>query len=147
MSGPQEKEQKFPEKDQWGPEARPWLPQDRAQGWAGLTHICREGRLQARLALLALDGLDERSFLPADVSPSPSHHEHVKVIAGAAGILANQTSLVGLSDGHLWDKAVRALSPRAPKYYVHIGGRRDRFCESITKTRAKAPFGNEWRML
>lgn len=79
----------------------------------GLTHVGGEGRLQAGLALLALDGLDERRLLPADVGPSPPQHEHVEIVAGATGVFANQTSLVGLSDGHLWDRGVRALSPRA----------------------------------
>lgn len=73
----------------------------------GLTHICWEGWLQAGLALLALDGLYERRLLPTDVGPSPAHHKHIKIIAGVAGILANQTSLVGLSDSHLWNKGER----------------------------------------
>lgn len=79
--------------------------QDKMQGQVkGLTHVRGEGGLQARLALLALDGLDERSLLSTNVGPSSTHHEHIKIVARTTGILANQTCLIGLSDGHLQDK-------------------------------------------
>lgn len=88
----------------------PGLHRTRVSIRPGLTHVCREGWLQAGLALLALNGLDERRLLSADVGPSPAHHEHIKIVAGAAGVLANETSLVSLSDGHLWDRGMRAPS-------------------------------------
>lgn len=59
-------------------------------------HVGGEGWLEARLALLALQGLNQRSLLPTDVGPRATVHEHVKVVAGATSVLANQTSLVGL---------------------------------------------------
>lgn len=52
--------------------------------------------LEAGLALLPLNGLDERRLLTANVSSCASVHEHVKVIARATGVFADQARLVGL---------------------------------------------------
>jgi len=65
------------------------------------THIGGEGGLQAGLASLALNALDEGGLLAADVGASTHMDVHVKGIAGATGILANESSLVRLIDGHL----------------------------------------------
>ena len=62
---------------------------------------CRERRLQARLAFLALKAFDHRGLFTANVCASAPVHEHVKVIARAAGILANQTRIIGFVDGRL----------------------------------------------
>lgn len=47
------------------------------EGW-GRTHVGREGGLQARLALLALDGLDQCRLLPADVGSGAPQHEDIE---------------------------------------------------------------------
>lgn len=67
----------------------------------GRTHVSREGWLQAGLALLALDGLNQRRLLPADVSPGAPHHEDIEGVPRAAGVLPQQPGLVRLPDGHL----------------------------------------------
>src|SRR6202008_403741 len=46
----------------------------------------RERRLQARLALLALEALDLRGFLAADIGPCPAVDEDVEIITRARGI-------------------------------------------------------------
>ncbi len=46
--------------------------------------------------LLALNGLDESSLFTANVGAAATVNEDIKVVASAAGVLANQTSIVGL---------------------------------------------------
>ena len=58
--------------------------------------VSGEWRLQSRLALLALEGLDERGLLAADVGAGAAVHEDVKVVAGAAGVLAQEALSIGL---------------------------------------------------
>lgn len=58
--------------------------------------ISRERRLQTRLALLALNGLDERRFLSTDVRASTTVYEYVEIVTGTTGVLTNQTGLVCL---------------------------------------------------
>ena len=53
------------------------------------------------LALLALQALDEGRLLAADVSPGPAVHKHVEVIARPAGVVAQETLLVGLHHGNI----------------------------------------------
>ena len=65
-------------------------------GAAKHPHISREGGFEAGLALLPLKGLDQSSFLPTDVRPGASVHEHVEVIARATGVFADQTRFVCL---------------------------------------------------
>lgn len=79
----------------------PRLAHRELRGTWGRTHISRERRLQAGLALLALDGLDQRRLLPADVSPSAPHHKDVEGVPRATGVLPQQPGLVRLPDGHL----------------------------------------------
>jgi hypothetical protein len=57
-----------------------------------------EGGLQPGLALLALDRLDERRLLSADVSTGSTVKVDVEVVAGTAGVLADETGLVRLLD-------------------------------------------------
>lgn len=66
--------------------------------------VGREGRLEARLALLALQRLDQRRLLAADVGAGAAVDEHVKVVARTAGVLADQTLFVRLVDGDLENK-------------------------------------------
>src|SRR6476661_2698820 len=63
----------------------------------------RERRLEARLALLALQAFEHRRLFAADVGARATVHEQVEVIARAAGVLADQTSLISLGNGALQD--------------------------------------------
>jgi hypothetical protein len=65
------------------------------------TNGSREWGLQAGLAGLALEGLDERSLLATDVSAHTTVDVDVKVVARAASVLADQTGLVCFLDGAL----------------------------------------------
>jgi hypothetical protein len=65
------------------------------------TDIGRERGLETGLALLALDRLDERRLLAADVRSGTAVHVDVKVVARSAGVLADETGLVRLVDGLL----------------------------------------------
>lgn len=60
------------------------------------TNVRRERRLEPRLASLALEALNKRSFLAADVRASTAEEVHVKVVARATCILANEAGIVGL---------------------------------------------------
>ena len=64
-------------------------------------NISGEWRLQPRLPLLSFYTLNEGRFLPADVRARPAVDVYVKIIPGTTGVLAEQTSLVGLVDGLL----------------------------------------------
>merc|ERR1719322_2035930 len=66
-----------------------------------VTVVGREGRLEARLALLALQRLDEGRLLAADVGAGAAVDEDVKVVAGPAGVLSEETLCVRLLNGHL----------------------------------------------
>ena len=63
----------------------------------------REGRLQSRLARLAFERFDERGFFAANVGAHAAVDEDVKVIAGSAGVLADEAGFVGFLDGALED--------------------------------------------
>merc|ERR1719419_997240 len=65
------------------------------------SNISRERGLQAGLALLPLQGLDQSRLLSADVGSGPTVDEQVEVVAAAAGVLAKEPSLVGLPDSDL----------------------------------------------
>ena len=65
------------------------------------TNVGGEWRLQTRLALLALQTLDERSLLSTHVRTRPAMDIHVKVVSGPARVLADEPGLVGLVDGLL----------------------------------------------
>lgn len=62
-----------------------------------------EWGLQARLAGLAFDRLDERCLLTTDIGTHPAVDVNIEVVARTAGVLANETSLVGLVDSPLED--------------------------------------------
>ena len=78
---------------------------DRA-GAAEETNSSRERRLQARLTRLALQGLNERCLLSANVCTHTAVEEHIEVIAGAAGILAEETFLVRFLNSTLKDSGL-----------------------------------------
>jgi len=63
----------------------------------------RERRFQPRLALLALEALDHRGFLAADIGAGAAMDEDVEIIAGFRGILADQPRVIGFLDGGLHD--------------------------------------------
>jgi hypothetical protein len=63
----------------------------------------RERRLQARLSGLALERLDQRGLLTADVGTSTTVKEDIEVVAGVTGVLADEPVLVGLVDRVLED--------------------------------------------
>lgn len=56
--------------------------------------VSGEWGLEARLALLALEGLDERGLLPTDVRPSAAVEVDVERVSGAARVLAEVAGLV-----------------------------------------------------
>mmetsp|Transcript_9730 Transcript_9730/g.39603 ORF Transcript_9730/g.39603 Transcript_9730/m.39603 type:complete len:528 (-) Transcript_9730:20-1603(-) len=60
--------------------------------------VRRERRLEPRLALLALERLDERRLLAADVRPRAAVQVDVVVVARPARVLAEQARRVGLVD-------------------------------------------------
>merc|ERR1719445_3052774 len=70
-------------------------------GAAEDANISREGRLQARFTLLALQRLNQSRLLPTDVGSGPAVNEQIKVVSAAAGVLAQEPGLVSLSDGYL----------------------------------------------
>ena len=77
-----------------------------------------ERRLQARLALLALQRLNKSSFLAADVRPRPAMHVNVEIVAAAGRVLADHASLVRLRNRFLQPaRFVRELSAD-----VDVGG-------------------------
>src|SRR3546814_6296448 len=51
---------------------------------------CRERRLQARLALLALQAFDLGGLLAADIGARAAMDEDFEIIARAAGVLADE---------------------------------------------------------
>merc|ERR1719195_2111452 len=70
-------------------------------GTAEDTDVSGEWGLQAGLALLTLQALDQGGLLSADVGASTTMHKEVEVIAGATGVGSQEASVVGLSDGLL----------------------------------------------
>jgi hypothetical protein len=70
------------------------------------TDSSREWRLQAGLAGLAFERLDERSLLTANVCTHTTVNVDIKVVAGATGVLANETSLVSFLNGTLKDSGL-----------------------------------------
>lgn len=65
------------------------------------SNVSGEGRLETRLALLALQTLNQRRLLSADVRPSPTMEVHVEAVPRTTGVFSNEPSLVGLVDGLL----------------------------------------------
>jgi len=70
------------------------------------TNGSREWGLQAGLAGLALERLNEGGLLATDVSAHTTVDVDVKVVARSASVLADQTGLVGLLDGALEDSGL-----------------------------------------
>ena len=65
-------------------------------GAAEDAHVGGERRLQPRLALLALQTLDQGRFLAADVGACAPVDEHVEVVAAAAGVLSEKSFVISL---------------------------------------------------
>ena len=72
----------------------------------------REWRFQAWLALLAFQAFDQRGFFTTNIGASAPMQIQVEVISGAAGILADQSSVIGFRDGRIDDFASLWNSPR-----------------------------------
>merc|ERR1719402_1162337 len=70
-------------------------------GTAEDTDVSGEWGLQAGLALLTLQALDQGGLLSADVGASTTVHKEVEVIARATGVSSKEASVVGLPDGLL----------------------------------------------
>merc|ERR1719461_2160648 len=70
-------------------------------GTAEDTDVSGEWGLQAGLALLTLQALDQGGLLPADVGASTTVHKEVEVITRATGVGSQEASVVGLPDGLL----------------------------------------------
>merc|ERR1719209_1493641 len=70
-------------------------------GTAEDTDVSGEWGLQAGLALLTLQALDQGGLLSADVGASTTVHKEVEVIAGATGVSSQEAGVVGLPDGLL----------------------------------------------
>lgn len=74
--------------------------------------VGREGRLEARLALLALERLDEGRLLAADVGPRAVVDVQVEGDPGPADVLSEESHRVRLADGPLHGLAlVDELAP------------------------------------
>src|SRR5229473_1385717 len=58
----------------------------------------RERRLQARLALLALEALEQRRLLAADIGAGAAMEIELEIVARATGVLADETGGIGLVD-------------------------------------------------
>ena len=58
----------------------------------------RERRLQARLALLALEAFEHRRLFAADVGARAAMDEQVEVVARAGGVLAEQAGFIGFGN-------------------------------------------------
>ena len=58
----------------------------------------RERRLHPRHALLAFKAFQQRGFFAADIGAGAAMQEHIEILAGAAGVLADQPGRVGLVD-------------------------------------------------
>ena len=56
----------------------------------------RERRLQARLALLALEALEHRRLFAADIGAGAAMDEQVEIVARFGGVLAEQAGVIGL---------------------------------------------------
>src|SRR4029077_11264505 len=61
----------------------------------------RKRGLQARLALLALEAFEEPGFLAADIGAGAAVQKDIHVVAGTAGVLADEPRRVGLVDRRL----------------------------------------------
>ena len=70
-------------------------------GLAVQAEVRRERRLEARLALLALERLEQRGFLAADVGAGADERVEVEVDAGAQHVPAEQARRVGLLERRL----------------------------------------------
>ena len=73
--------------------------------------VGRERRLEPRLALLALERLDQRRLLAADVGAGAPVHVDVEVDPGAAGVFSQEPLGVRLGDGPLQREALVDVLP------------------------------------
>lgn len=71
------------------------------RGAAEKTDGGREGRLEAGLALLAFEGLDERGLLTADVGTATTVNVDVEIVARTAGVLSDEAVGIRFVDGLL----------------------------------------------
>merc|ERR1719204_2939989 len=69
-------------------------------GTAEDTDVSGEWGLQAGLALLTLQALDQGGLLSADVGASTTVHKEVEVIARATGVGSQEASVVGIPGSH-----------------------------------------------
>ena len=74
------------------------------------------------LALLALEALNERSFLPADVGSGTAVHEQVKVVTGPARVLACGFMVQGGSRFRIQGSGFRVWVHKALTQEAHVIG-------------------------
>ena len=72
----------------------------------------RERRLEARLALLALEAFEHRGFFAADVGAGAAVDEQVEVVARSGGVLAQQPGFIRLGNRRRNTSVSRMNSPR-----------------------------------
>lgn len=71
----------YPKEGKRTPTKAPPISPQQHSSPVGRTNVSREGWFEAWLALLALNGFNQRCLLPTDVGPSASHHKHIEVVA------------------------------------------------------------------
>ena len=69
----------------------------------------RERRLEARVAALALQRVEQRRLLAADVGAGAAVDDELHLLAGAEHVLAEEAGLVGLLDGRVEDVALQVV--------------------------------------
>src|SRR3546814_1770220 len=70
----------------------------------------RKWRLEARLALLALEAFEHRGLFAADIGARAAMDEDVEIIARAARVLAEEALAIGLGDGGKEDRKSTRLN-------------------------------------
>ena len=69
----------------------------------------REGRLQPRVAALALERVEQSGLLAADVGAGAAVDDQLHLLAGAEHVLAEEAGLVGLLDRRVEDVALQVV--------------------------------------
>src|SRR3546814_5740625 len=89
----------------------------------------RKWRLEARLALLALEAFEHRGLFAADIGARAAMDEDVEIIARAARVLAEEALAIGLGDGgkevlRLADEFAADVDIRGPRAHRETSDQR-----------------------
>src|SRR3546814_17185631 len=87
---------------------------------ADLPRPRRKWRLEARLALLALEAFEHRGLFAADIGARAAMDEDVEIIARAARVLAAEALAIGLGDGGKEVQTGRGSCWESVRTYVYI---------------------------